>query len=231
MQAILSFCIQNINSIKMTCIHCCGADKFFDLKSAQKEMKKFKRKGTRKATKKLLDLLFDKNIENKSLLDIGGGVGAIQWNFLEKGGKSTLDVDASHGYLKVAREYAKENDQEDKAKFLFGDFVDVSDEVEHHDFVTMDKVLCCYPDYKILLDNALKKCNNTIVISYPLGGLITKLVNYLPNFYMYLIRNTYRSYVHSPREIEQFIIDRGFKVVKKNISFPWHVQSYNKVAG
>ncbi len=214
----------------MTCErHCCGADQFFDLKNARKKIKHYKKKGAIKTTKKMVDLLFLQDVKGKSLLDVGGGIGAIQWEFLKNGGAKTQDVDSSRAFLDVASSFADENQYSDKAKFLFGDLVDKHDEIVAADFVTLDKVVCCYPDYKSLLDIALKKCNNTIVLSYPLAGWISEFVNFLSDFYLYFTKNPFRSFVHPPKEIENFMISRGFMPVQKQISFPWHVQVYQKV--
>lgn len=213
----------------MTCKHCCGADRFFDLKGAQKEMKKFKRKGAGKSTKRLIKLLFPQNVKEKTLLDIGGGIGVIQWSFLEKGGKNTMDVDASNGYLEVAKSYAEENDYMDKVRFLYGDLVEKAVEINTYDFVTLDKVVCCYPDYESLLGLALKKCDKTIALTFPLGGPISKIIAQMEQVYFYFKKIPFGTYIHSPDEIEKFIHSKGFKTVHKKISFPWHVQVYDKV--
>ena len=213
----------------MTSTYCCGADKLFDLKSAQKEMKKYKRKGANKSTKKLLELLFHQNTNGKSLLDIGGGIGAVQWRFLEKGGKNTLDVDASNGYLEVAKSYAEENNYMDKVRFLNGDLVEKEGEISTYDFVTLDKVVCCYPDYKSLLGLALKKCDSTIALTFPMGGPISKFIAKLEEVYFYFKKIHFGTFVHSPSDIEKFIHSKGFKTVHKSISFPWHLRIYDKV--
>ena len=213
----------------MNCKHCCGADQFFDMKGAQKQLKIFKKKGAGKSTKRLLKILHLQDIQGKTLLDIGGGIGAIQWSFLENGGKNTLGVDASRGYIKVAETYAVENDFIEKSQFLFGDFVDKSEEIPSHDFVTLDKVVCCYPDYQSLIGKSIGKCNKIIALTYPLGGPISKITAMFENIYFYFKKNPFHIYIHSPREIERFIISKGFAPVQKKISFPWHVQVYSKV--
>jgi 2-polyprenyl-3-methyl-5-hydroxy-6-metoxy-1,4-benzoquinol methylase len=213
----------------MTCKHCCGADQFFDLKVAQKKMKNFKRKGAGSITKKLLKLLLLQDLEGKTLLDIGGGIGAIQWTFLENGGKKTTDVDASSEYLKVAEAHAIENNFNEKAHFLKGDFIDKSDEIHKHDFVTLDKVVCCYPDYKSLLGLALDKCNESIALTFPLGGPLAKFVAVVENIYFRFKKIPFGTYIHSPADIEKFIKSNGFSEVHKKIIFPWHVQVYTKV--
>ena len=214
----------------MTCNHCCGAEKLFDLKGAKKELKKFNKKGAGKATKKLISHLLKNDLQEKSLLDIGGGIGAIQWTFLRNSGRCTIDVDASLGYLTVAKGYAKEHGYEQSTEFLHGDFVDQYDEVANADYVTLDKVICCYPDYKSLLNHAMRKCNFTLILVYPLGGFIPKAIAQFNKIYFYLKKNPFRTYIHSPKEVEQFICNHGFKLVTKSISFPWHVQTYERIS-
>lgn len=214
----------------MTCKHCCGADRLFDLKGAKKELKKYKKKGPGKSSKRLISFIFANDTLGKSLLDIGGGIGALQWAFFKQGGIKTFDVDASLGYLNVAESYAIENGYMDKAQFILGDFVDKSPEISDCDFVTLDKVVCCYPDYKALLEKAMQKCNGTIGLTYPLSGFIPKLIAQFNKLYFMIKKNPFRTYIHSPKEIEHFIEGHGFKIINKSISFPWHVQIYRRLS-
>ena len=140
-----------------------------------------------------------------------------------------MDVDASNGYLEVVKSHAVENDYMDKAQFQYGDFVEKANEINMYDFVTLDKVVCCYPDYESLLDQALKKCENTIALIFPIGGPIPKIFVQIEKIYFYLKKISFGTYIHSPRDIEKFIVSKGFKTVHKKISFPWHVQIYTKV--
>jgi magnesium-protoporphyrin O-methyltransferase len=213
----------------MPCEHCCGADQFFDLKVARKKMKYYKRKGPGKATKKLLSLFSTQQIQEKSLLDIGGGIGAIQWYFLENGAKRTTDVDASNAYISVAKAHAEEKNLLDIMEFHGGDFLDKSSEISAHDFVTLDKVVCCYPDYQHLLGMALDKCNETIALTFPLGGLLSKILELMENLYFSFKKNPFRTFIHSPRAIEGFIVSSGFEPVEKRVSFPWHVQMHRRL--
>ena len=120
----------------MACEYCCGADQLFDLKGARTELKKYRKKGPGKPTRKLIELLFKPGVDNKTLLDIGGGIGAIQWTFLDFGGRSTTDIDASEGYLSVANSYAEERGYQQKVDFKKGDFVDYADNVISSDFIS-----------------------------------------------------------------------------------------------
>lgn len=211
----------------MTCEHCCGAERLFDLKSARKKMRKYLRKGPGKVTRALINLVTDtKPTQGDSLLDVGGGIGAIQWAFLRSGGGQCIDTDASSGFLEVAQAHALDQGFMEKCHFFHGDIVELAQDIPKVDYVTMDKVLCCYPDYESLLTATLKKCRKSMIISYPLGGLLSRALAWFPKLYMIITGNPFRSYIHAPREIEKFIIDNGFVLKKKITVFPWHVQQY-----
>ncbi len=212
----------------MTCEHCCGADKLFDLKTAKKELKSFRKKGASKVTKRLIEAVAD-DVEGKSLLDIGGGIGAIQWHFHSKGASKTRDVDASSGYLKIAKEYATEKGWEEQSEFVQADFNDVSEPSDTFDFVTLDKVICCYPDFAKLLGNATQSSNHRIGLSLPMSGRIAQLVSKLGSIYMYLKKNPFRSYAHDEEDVHAFILDQGFQRVSSSMSFPWRVWVYERV--
>ena len=54
----------------------------------------------------LTDALRKAGVNGFSLIDIGGGVGAIQYRLLEQGISGVISVDASSGYIAVAQEEA-----------------------------------------------------------------------------------------------------------------------------
>jgi magnesium-protoporphyrin O-methyltransferase len=213
----------------MTCKHCCGADQLFDLKGAEKALKKYRKRGLTTVSRRLFSALFDdREMKEKTLLDIGGGIGALQWEFLKSGGRRTYSVDASSGYQQVAASYALEKNLIEQVNFVLGDFTDHADQIPTVDFVTLDKVLCCYPDYGILLDLSLLRCRESIAISYPLGGLIAKFITKFTHLYLMLKKNPFRTYIHSPKEIEKRILSHGFKRSSRRVFFPWHIQVYSR---
>jgi len=213
----------------MDCQHCCGADQLFDLKGARKEMKKYQKKGPGKSTNKLLEKFNKTDIPGKSLLDIGGGIGAIQWYFQEHQASKTTDIDASRGYLEVASQFAKKNGWGKKGNFIFGDITNLKEKIIPHDYVTLDKVVCCYPDYQSLLTTATELCKDTLGLTFPLRNPISRILILLSRIYFYFRKNPFRTYIHSPENMSAFIQTKGFKPVYQGISFPWHVQVYKKI--
>jgi len=218
----------NISYLYPMSNNCCGAERLFNLKMAKKELKKYKKSGAGKSTRALNAAISATEFKDKTLLDIGGGIGAIQWHFLAHGGAKTTDMDYSDGYLEVAREYAIENDWDDQTTFCQGDFMEASGGIEKHDFVTLDKVVCCYPDYEGLLSKALSKTNHTIGLVYPLGGVVSRIVVFFAKWFLRLIGNPFHPYIHPVASVRQVVLDDGFETVHSSVSFPWHVEVYRR---
>lgn len=210
--------------------HCCGADLFFNAKTAAKEYNKYLKKGPGKATAKINQQLAGLNLENKSLIDVGGGIGAIQWWFLEQGGQQTTDIDASSGYLKKAEDHALNNGWRNKTSFIEGDCTEKYNEVDDAHFITLDKVVCCYPNYEEILAITCNKAKEAVTLSYPMDGIIAQTLRSLGVLFFMLKKNPYRPYVHPVKEIRAVFANNGYERVAHDVSFPWHIETYKKVA-
>jgi ubiquinone/menaquinone biosynthesis C-methylase UbiE len=80
------------------------------------------------------------------LLDIGGGIGAIQHELLDAGVTHATCVDASAPYLDAARQEGGSRGHDGRVTYLHGDFVDLADSIPPADIVTVDRVLNVYPE-------------------------------------------------------------------------------------
>ncbi len=206
--------------------HCCGADLFFNKKTAAKEYRKYLKKGPSRVTAKIIEQLDSQNVGGKSMVDVGGGIGALQWWFLQKGGNKTTDIDASSGYLKQAENHASKNGWQDKTHFIMGDCTDVYKEIEDPHFITLDKVVCCYPNYKEILELTCEKSTGHISLSYPMDGIISQTLRWFGDLYFRLVKNPYRPFVHPVKDIRNVFAERGYQRIAHDLAFPWHVETY-----
>ena len=206
--------------------HCCGADLLFDEKTAKKQYKNYLKKGPSKVTKRLIEQLSSQYI-GKTLLDVGGGIGALQWWFLNNNGDSTIGVDASSGYIKLATEHAVKSGLKDKTSYILGDFTQAASALPKVDTLTLDKVICCYPNYKDILETASEKAN-VIALSYLMDGIIASAFRSLGVLYMKVKNNPFRPYVHKVSEVRSTMQSLGYSRTNHNLSFPWNIETYVK---
>jgi len=213
----------------MVCPHCEGADKVFNYSWAQRELNEFRKNGPAKATQTLINVLKEAGIAGYSLLDIGGGIGAIQHTLADAGVNRTVDVDASSAYLKIAQAEAQKLGYADKAQYLYGDFVQLAPQIEPTDIVTLDRVVCCYPDMHALVKLSSERAKRFYALIYPRDNIITKYGIRVFNFFSFFIwRSPFRTYIHSSREVDAVIQSNGLKrLFHKNVGL-WQVYVYQR---
>src|SRR5207247_8684709 len=81
---------------------CCDAPAWvcqFDQKRAAGDLRDYREDGPAATTRALIDALLRAGVEQRTVLDIGGGVGAIQLELLKAGARAATSVDVSAAYL------------------------------------------------------------------------------------------------------------------------------------
>ena len=63
----------------MGCCQCQGIENMFDKKAAKRQLKRYLKKGPSKTTSMLLNAIHKEGVHGLNFLDIGGGIGAIQY--------------------------------------------------------------------------------------------------------------------------------------------------------
>jgi len=76
-------------------------------------------------------------------------------------------VDASPASLAVARQLAREKNGLDRIDLVEGDFVRVAPEIDAADVVTLDRVVCCYPDVDGLVGRAAERTRTVLGLVLP----------------------------------------------------------------
>ena len=79
----------------MTCPHCVGSRRLFDRCKARRDLRRYRHKGPTAPTRILLDALIEAGVRGRTVMDIGGGVGAVQHELLVRGAERVINVDAS----------------------------------------------------------------------------------------------------------------------------------------
>ncbi|MBL4655806.1 MAG: methyltransferase domain-containing protein [Bacteroidia bacterium] len=212
----------------MTSCQCLGIESQFDEKEARKKLKEFRKNGTSKLANILLEAIKQNNIDNKTLLDIGGGIGGMQYDLLKSGVSEVTSVDASIAYHNVAEKETASQGFSNSIKRHHGDFVELSYEIPQHDIVTMDKVICCYDDIQGLIDHSSKKCNETYGVIYPIDSVIAKWLQNVVNVFFKVFKNGFQVFIHSRSDIEEILSNNGFKPKFRKTHWVWQICVYTK---
>ena len=146
---------------------CCAAESQFGPKVAEHDLRRYRRRGADAVTKLMLAQLRLWPLENKQLLNIGGGIGVISAELAADGIAGATLVEASPAYLEVARGVLQSRYGSRSTKFLLGDFARIANTLPSADVITLDRVVCCYPDAETLLRGAAARTRQLLAFSYP----------------------------------------------------------------
>lgn len=209
---------------------CPSCPNVFSHKEAEADLRRYRDKGPEATTKALVDAIRAHGVSGATVLDIGGGIGAIQLELLEAGAASTVSVDASPDYVEVARVEAGHRGYADRTRHLTGDFVGLAGQLEPADIVTLDKVVCCYPDMPLLVDRSVERARRMLGLVYPRSAWWVRAFATLGNAGYRLFRSTTRFYIHPEDRVDQLIREAGFEAYPVQRGLLWQVVLYIRPA-
>lgn len=207
----------------MTCRQCQGIEDIFSESYVDKELKGYRKRGPAKTTRMLIEAIKSQGVHGMTLLDIGGGVGAIQHGMLEAGVTHAMDIDASSAYLAGAKSEAQRRGLADKVTYEHGNFVDLAPNLPPADIVTLDRVVCCFPDMEKLVGLSVAKAGKFYGLVYPRDVWWTRFVLSIQNFFLRLTRSHFQSYVHPTEAVEALVTGKGLRRFFHRQTFVWQV--------
>ncbi|HEX4935445.1 MAG TPA: class I SAM-dependent methyltransferase [Gemmatimonadaceae bacterium] len=208
---------------------CCSPESFestFDERHATKQLRRYRRRGPNKTTRLLLEALRAGGVKDASVLDVGAGVGVVHHELLNDGARSAVHVDAAQAHMRAAREEAARRGHAERVTFLYGDFVELADGIAPADIVTLDRVICCYPDMERLVAASAAKAQRLYGAVFPRERGVVKVMSAIGNWLLRLRRNPFRSYIHPTDAIDAALRRQGFAPRSVLDTFAWRVAVY-----
>src|ERR1043166_2252651 len=199
----------------MTCCNQYCAEKQFDGKKAESDLQRYRRRGPDAVTRLMLAELRRWPLQGEDLLDVGSGIGVIGAELAYSRLASAPLVDASPAYLDVARAEIESRYESRPIRFLLGDFATIADTLTDADVVTLDRVVCCYPDTEALLRGAASRTRRLLAFSYPRDRWYMSILTVLENFSRRLRGNPFRTFVHPPERMGAVLEAAGLERVAR----------------
>ncbi len=193
---------------------------------AERDLRRYQRHGPDVSTRILLSELRRWPLQGLRLLDVGGGSGVIAVELAGAGLASVTLADASAAYLEVARRHLASRDASCPAQFILGDFAVTADSLPDADIVTLDRVVCCYPDVEVLLRGAAARARRMVAFTYPRDRWYMHAAVVLENSWYRLRENPFRAFVHSPQRMASVLESVGFVRPARRSTLLWALDLY-----
>jgi 2-polyprenyl-3-methyl-5-hydroxy-6-metoxy-1,4-benzoquinol methylase len=210
------------------CTGYCAAEAQFDRKVAERDLRRYRRRGADATTRLMLAELRRWPLEGRRLLDVGGGIGVISRELADTGVASATIVEASPAYLEVARREAGSQFGSRPTQFILGDFAVIAGTLPEADVVTLDRVVCCYPDAEALLQQAAGRARQLLAFSYPRDRWYVRTLIVLENFWRRLTGKEFRAFVHGPERMRAVLEAAGLVRATRRETLVWTLDFYRR---
>ncbi len=210
--------------------NCCTTDyeAMFDARTAHRQAEAYRRRGAGGTTRRLVEMITAAGVEGATVLDIGGGVEVIGTELLLAGAVSLTDVDASAPYISVATHELARRGFAEQSAFHHGDFVQLADELADADIVTLDRVVCCYGDWRALVDRSTQRARRLYGLVYPNERWWIRAGIGMGNLCLRALGRSFRGHVHPERKVDARIRAAGFETRAHHRGLIWQTVLYER---
>jgi magnesium-protoporphyrin O-methyltransferase len=180
----------------------------------------------------LLRGLEEAGIRDRTVLDIGCGIGDLAIEAVRQGAVRAYGVELSAKAVDEARRLSVERGVAERTTFEQGDGSEMR--LPNADVVVLNRVFCCYRDADALLQNSLSAAGFVYAFTTPpsrgLGGAFVRVQSRLWNVW-YRLRDRkfqgFRVYIHDVDRIDARVQAAGFRPIRRERRrFVWHVAVY-----
>jgi magnesium-protoporphyrin O-methyltransferase len=212
-------------------VNCCSAPppgwEIFDERQARRDARRYRRKGLGKTERWLIDSIAP---EDGDVLEIGGGVGALEIELLRGGAGRATNVELSPAYEEEAASLLHEAGLEGRVERRVLDFAIDHADVPAADVVVMHRVVCCYPDVDALVEPAAAKARRALALTFPRDTWWMRAGVWGANVWMRISGRAFRSYVHDPARIFAAATNQGLVRTRDHCGLIWRLAAFERPA-
>src|SRR5437763_2760599 len=212
---------------------CCSPKGYrwvFSERSARAEARRYRRKGLDGTSRRIVDFLKGHGVQGKSVLEVGGGIGAIQIELLKAGASRALSIELTPTYEEVAAALLRDAGLVDRVERRVMDFAAGASEVASADIVVLNRVICCYPDMPRLAGAAADHATQLLVMSYPRRTWWTQIGLTLGNWLLWMMRREFHIFLHPPQQILATSERHGLKRIADQQGMLWTMAALRRTA-
>ena len=95
--------------------------------------------------------------------------------------------------------------------------------------VTLDRVVCCYPDAEALLRQAAGRACQLLAFTYPRDRWYMRTLIVLENFWLRLTGKEFRAFVHAPECMGAVLEAAGLVRATRRETLVWTLDLYRRM--
>lgn len=195
---------------------------------ARRTAARYRRRGLDATARRIVEVLEQRGVRDATVLEIGGGVGDIQIELLKRGATHATNLELSAAYETEARRLLADAGLTGRADRRIVDIAITPDAVEPADIVILNRVVCCYPDYRRLLSAAADHARHRLVFSHPPRNLVSRALIGSQNLVFRLRGMEFRVFTHPPEAMLAVLAEHGLRRETTRRRPMWQVASASR---
>jgi magnesium-protoporphyrin O-methyltransferase len=188
---------------------------------ARWDLRRYRRRGIRRLERRMLGTLQPDDLAGARVLEVGGGIGALQAELLLRGAETGEVLELVASYQPYARRLAEENGLGGRSAFRVLDLLDAPDEVGPADVVVLNRVVCCSPHGLELTAAAAGVTRRLLLLSFPRYRWWIRLGSRLQHVALQLVRRPFETFVRPAQSIVRAAESRGLRLVASGRDAVW----------
>jgi magnesium-protoporphyrin O-methyltransferase len=209
--------------VSRCCTH--AYEEFFTDRVARRDARRYERRGLDRTSRRVVREVTRHGAAGRSVLEVGGGVGAVPLELLRAGGTRATVVEMSPAYDTHARRLAERAGLAGRVTRRVGDFATAGD-IPPADVVVLNRVVCCDPDGPRLTAAAARHAGALLVLTYPRGAWWNRFAVRAVNLVQRLRGRAFRAFVHPPARIAAAAAEAGLAPDRLDRGLVWELRSF-----
>lgn len=205
---------------------CCDPDgyaRLFDDKNARRDAQQYLKRGLDRTARRMIDEIAERGVAGASVLEVGGGVGALEIELLRAGAATAVNVELVDTYERPARELLETVVLTDRVGRKLLDFARDGGQLASADIVLLHRMICCYPDMESLVRASADHAHRLLALSFSADRWWWRLGEWLSRGWFALRGCTFRLYVHDPRRILATAESAGLHPIFQRRGWVWQI--------
>jgi hypothetical protein len=210
---------------------CCrggACEEIFTPRFARRSLENLRRKGLGDIEQRMVAMAAEPGVEGVRVLEIGGGVGALQAELLAAGAARGEVVEVVAAYEPYAQELARERGLEERTSFRVVDVLEEPEAVEPADIVLLHRVVCCSPDGVELAKRSAALSTRTLVLSFPRDAFWVRVGVRVVNAGLALFGRSFRLFAHPRRALVAAAESEGLSVAAGWRGALWELTAFRQ---
>jgi hypothetical protein len=200
----------------------------FGPRVARRSLDRYRKHGVDKLERRMLDSIAAEELPGARVLEIGGGIGALQAELLQSGAERGEVVELVDAYEPFARQLAQEKGLSGRSAFRVVDVLENPEDVAPAAIVILNRVVCCSPDGVELTSVASRLAERVLLLSFPRDRFLVRVGVRIVNASQRLLRRSFRTFLHPPAMLLAAASAEGLHLAARERGRVWELATLER---